>query len=64
METLFQLLRKKRRNTASRYCKSLIMETEYKKADKGRRKSSLAELSWDEGKRMVELAGLPEGLRV
>ena len=35
----------------------------WRRADLGRRKSSSAELSWDEGKKVVELAVLAEGLR-
>ena len=53
---------KGRRDTGFRHCKSFIMETDDKKVDLERGKSFSAELSWDEGRRVVELRVLAEGL--
>ena len=58
MEDLFQLLRKKDETLPPGPVKVLSW-----RADLGRRKSRLAGLTWDEGKRVVELAVLAEGLR-
>ena len=57
MEDLFQLLRKKDETLPPGPVEVLSW-----RADLGRRKSLLAGLTWDEGKRVVELAVLAEGL--
>ena len=57
MKDLFQLLRKKDETLSPGPVEVLSW-----RADLGRRKSLLAGLTWDEGKRVVELAVLAEGL--
>ena len=62
----FILVRKqKRRNSASLFCKKFCMNPEGEREDlETTAEASSAVISWDEGRRVVELGFFAEGLRV